>query len=153
MPKASLRLYFIHCFAIPAIAFSMYFPGLDVLLSGLYLGLIWKEAKRNSYQLTPGRQGLIAMLWQMPGIFMVLSVCLSWDFSTHLSYYFIFMLELWQTPVLPIISLIPTYIGSGKPLYYYLLMFSVPVLMAVYLVPSFKKEIAPVSTEKFNPLA
>lgn len=93
MARTILRLYLIHCSAILAIAFSMYFPGLDLLLSFLYLALLWQEASRSIYKSQPIKQGLIGFLWQMPGIILVLAVCLGWDFSVDFSYYFIFMLS------------------------------------------------------------
>lgn len=153
MARTILRLYLIHCSAILAIAFSMYFPGLDLLLSFLYLALLWQEASRSIYKSQPIKQGLIGFLWQMPGIILVLAVCLGWDFSVDFSYYFIFMLELWQTPVLPFISLLPAWIWHAKPLYYYLLMLMVPLLIIFYFAPACQKGFTPLSTEKMNPLA
>ncbi len=144
MTRAVLRLYLIHCTAIIAIALSMYIPGLDLFLSIFYMGLIWQEGSYFNSKYTPLSQGFIGFLWQAPGIFLALAVSLGWNLSTDISYYYIFILELWGTPVLPLISLLPAWVLNGKPLYYYLLSAMVPVLIIVYLLPACKKQILPI---------
>jgi len=136
--KASLRLYLIHCSAILAIGLAMYFPGLDLLLAFLYLGILWKEARYNNANLSPLGQTIVGFLWQLPGIVLIFTICLAWNLSDGFSYYAIFILELWQTPILPIISLIPVYYWAGRPLYYYLLLIMVPILIGYYLTALIK---------------
>jgi len=115
----------------------MYFPGLDLVLASLYLVLIWQEARRSSASCGPVQQGIVGFLWQLPAIFLSLSILLGLDQATDFSYYFIFILQLWHTPVLPIISLIPLHNVGDKPLYYSLLFLMVPLLWSFYLMPVF----------------
>lgn len=112
----------------------MYFPGLDLLLAGLYLFFLWREAIQSG--LGPLPQAMVGILWQLPGIFLAGSVLLNLDQATDFSYYFIFMLQLWHTPVLPFLNLIPVMNFGNMPLYYYLLFVMVPLLWAFYLFPA-----------------
>ena len=68
----------------------------------------------------PKQQAIIASLWQLPGFILGLSVIMGIERVTDLAYYFVFMLELWVTPILPLVSLLPhwTYYGEA-----YLLLF------------------------------
>ena len=137
--KAVLRIYCIHCTGILAICLSMYFSGLDLPLAFLYLAVIWQEARHNSSLYGPIRQGILGFIWQLPAIFLSLSILLGLDRATDFSYYFIFILQLWHTPVLPIISLLPLHSIGDKPLYYYLLFLMVPLLWSFYLLPRDKR--------------
>lgn len=112
----------------------MYFPGLDLLLAALYLFLLWREAKNSG--LHPLKQAAAGALWQLPGLFLAGSVLLNLDQGTDFSYYYVFMLQLWHTPILPVINLIPVYHLKNMPLYYYLLFVMVPLLWFVYLLPA-----------------
>jgi len=117
----------------------MYFPGLDIVLSVLYLILLWEEGKSSSRMLlNHKKQALVAMLWQLPGFILSVSVILGLDQLTDFAYYFIFILELWQTPILPLISIIPVWTILDKPLYYYLLFMMVPVMAVYYYLPARK---------------
>lgn len=126
----------------------MYFPGLDLLLAGLYLFFLWREAKQSG--LSPLQQAVAGALWQLPGIFLAGSVLLNLDKGTDFSYYFVFMLQLWNTPVLPFINLIPVYNLSSMPLYYYLLFVMVPLLWVFYLLPSWQGRQTRVNLETEN---
>lgn len=137
--KAVLRIYCIHLTAILAICLSMYFSGLDLPLALIYLVLIWQEARRSSSFCGPIMQGVLGFIWQLPGIFLSLAILLGLDQSTDFSYYFIFILQLWHTPVLPILSFLPLHSIGDKPLYYYLLFLMAPILWSFYLLPVLMK--------------
>jgi len=117
----------------------MYFPGLDILLSILYLILLWEEGK-SSFRThrSHKKQALIAILWQLPGFILSLSVVFGLDRLTDFAYYFIFILELWQTPIIPLVSVIPVWTIMDKPLYYYLLFLMVPIMAIYYYLPARK---------------
>lgn len=134
--KALLRIYVLHFSAILAVWLAMYYPGLDILLAIIYLILLWEEGK-NTWQLQPKllRQALVACLWQLPGFFLAGSILLGLDRLTEFAYYFVFILELWHTPVLPLISLLPVWTARGLPVYYGLLFAMVPVLTLYYCLP------------------
>lgn len=117
----------------------MYFPGLDIILSILYLILLIEEGKHTARRLdNPGKQGLIAIIWQMPGLLFVVSIITELDHLTELAYYFIFMLELWHTPIIPLVSLLPAGTFLDKPLYYYALFLMVPLLAILFYLPALK---------------
>jgi len=137
--RALFRIYLLHITAFLAIWMGMYFPGLDIVLSVLYLILLWEEGKSSSRMLlNHKKQALVAMLWQLPGFILSVSVILGLDQLTDFAYYFIFILELWQTPILPLISIIPVWTILDKPLYYYLLFMMVPVMAVYYYLPARK---------------
>lgn len=114
----------------------MYFPGLDIILAILYLLLLWEEGKHTCRILcSRRRQALIAIIWQLPGLILAGFVILGLDRLTDFAYYFIFILELWVTPILPLISLLPTLTILERPIYFYLLFLMVPVLAVYYYMP------------------
>lgn len=118
----------------------MYFSGLDLLLAFLYLCLIWREASYSGTRFQPLQQGIISTLWQLPGIVLAAVVLLGLGQAADFSYYSIFILQLWHTPVLPLISLFPLSSVGDKPLYYYILFLLVPLLWIFYWLPAlFKK--------------
>lgn len=138
--KAVLRIYSLHLGAILAIWLGMYFPGVDLVLAAVYLGLIWAEGSYAWLQLgSRGQQALVAFLWQLPGFFMGFTILTGLDRLSDMAYYFVFILELWQTPVLPWLSLLPVWTIQGTPLYYSLLFVLVPVLTLIYLAPAWLK--------------
>lgn len=153
MFKAIVRLYIIHLSAISAIAFSMYFPGLDLLLALLYLFLIWLEGLRVNHVLSPLEQAVSGFLWQLPSVLLVLAVIWEWDLSLNLSYYLIFIMQIWQTPILPFISLVPTWIINARPFYYYLLLVAGPLMILFYTAPAYKGSLLGRDDKKMNPLA
>lgn len=128
-----LRVYCLHISAILAIWLAMYFPGLDIVLSILYFYLLWAEGKYSQRMLHNHQsQALTALIWQLPGFILVGSVLLSLDVVADFAYYFIFILELWDTPVLPLVSLLPAWTILDRPVYYYLLFLTVPGLAYYY---------------------
>lgn len=125
--------------AILAVWLGMYYPGLDILLAGLFLWVIWKEAGEKSFSLL--QQGLVAITWQLPALFLLLSVLLGLDKTTDFSYYFIFMLQLWHTPLLPLATVLPDLLQLDRPFYYYELFIMTPLLWVVYLLPWLKRSL------------
>lgn len=115
----------------------MYYPGLDIALSLLYLLIILGEASYKRFSFL--QQNLIGIVWQLPALFLSLTVLLGLDRATDFSYYFIFMLQLWHTPVLPLITLLPDFIHLDKPFYYYELFLMAPLLWTIYVLPLIKR--------------
>jgi hypothetical protein len=131
-----LRLYALHLGGILAVWLGMYFPGVDIGLALLYLFVINWEGRYAATGLKgPFKQVAVAILWQMPGFVLAGSVLLGLDQLTDFAYYFIFILELWVTPLLPLVSLIPLVKMAGYPLYYYFLFLLVPLMGLIYLEP------------------
>jgi hypothetical protein len=125
--------------AVLAIWLGMYFPGLDILLCIVYIYLLWEEGKYAAQKVqNRKKQALTAFLWQLPGIVLSASVIAGLDRLTDFAYYFLFMLELWQTPILPLISLIPAWTIFEHPLYFYLLFIMVPAVTIFYYLPARK---------------
>jgi len=129
----------LHLTAILAVWLGMYFPGLDLVLGVLYIIFVWKEGQHSSLLLNnPKIIIFVAVIWQAPGTILALSVLTGLDTLVDFAYYFVFMLELWLTPVLPLISVIPTFTILDKPFYYYCFFILVPLLAVVYCLPAFK---------------
>jgi hypothetical protein len=135
--------------AILAVWLGMYYPGLDIVLAFFYLLIIWKEASSESVSFI--RQFLIGFVWQVPAMFLSLTLLLGLDQSTDFSYYYIFILQLWHTPLLPLTTLLPNLIYMERPFYYYELFLFAPLLWIIYLLPLVihKKSLH----KKINPLA
>ncbi len=131
------RGYILHISAIIAISLAMYFPGLDIILALVYLYLVWKEGSYCRERLRRAEVAALAVLWQLPGYVLAVSILLPLESASQFSYYFIFMLELWDTPLLPLISMLPTWTLLDRPLYYYLMFFLVPALSFYYYTPAF----------------
>lgn len=124
-----MRLYFIHIFAFLAVWFSTYYPGIDILISISYLIVIALEARLIKH-LEKWEKVFIFILWQITGIFFSLAKLI--EINVHyLNDYAIFILQLWYTPVIPLVSIIPEPYNFDKPFYYYLLI-GMPIIMAVY---------------------
>ncbi|MEA4924972.1 MAG: hypothetical protein VB084_06615 [Syntrophomonadaceae bacterium] len=112
------------------------------MLSILYLVVLWEEGNYTCRRIhNPLKQAAVAVIWQMPGFILALSVILGWDRLTDFAYYFIFILELWVTPILPLVSLLPAWTILERPLYYYLFFVIVPILAVYYCLPAIKKEV------------
>jgi hypothetical protein len=134
-----LRIYSIHIAAILAVWLGMYFPGLDVLLAVVYMFCIWREGVYGAAILqSPWKVAAVAGFWQLPGFILGGSVWLGLEQWADSAYYAIFILQLWQTPVLPLISLLPQSVGLEKPLYYYLIFAAVFILAVVYTLPALR---------------
>lgn len=135
--NAMLRIYGLHLSAILAIWLGTYYPGLDIALSILYLLLLWTEGQHSWRILrSPWKQALIAVFWQLPGFLLAGSILSGLDRLTEFAYYFVFILELWHTPVLPLISLLPVGTILDIPIYYGLSYIMVPVLSFYYYMPA-----------------
>jgi len=132
-----LRIYVLHLSAILAIWLGTYYPGVDIALSILYLLLLWAEGQ-HSWQILHSRwkQALIAAFWQLPGFLLAGTILSGLDRLTEFAYYFVFILEIWHTPVLPLISLLPVGTIWGIPIYYGLSFIMVPVLAFYYCMPA-----------------
>ena len=132
-----MRIYILQLTAILAVWLAMYFPGADVVLAVLYLWMVWAEAKQAAVRMgSLVKQAVIAVAWQLPGMLMGFSLLTGLDGLTEFAYYFVFMLELWQTPVLPWLSLFPPWTISGWPVYYIMIFVLVVVLICIYLLPA-----------------
>ncbi|MBP1760561.1 MAG: hypothetical protein H6Q64_103 [Firmicutes bacterium] len=127
----------------------MYYPGLDIVLALLYLLIIWWEASYKNLSLF--LQCLVGLAWQLPALYLSLSIIMGLDQATDFSYYFVFMLQLWHTPVMPLATLMPNLIRLDKPFYYYELFVFAPLLWTIYLLPWFRRK--KLLQKKFNPLA
>jgi hypothetical protein len=132
-----------------AVWLGMFYPGLDIVLALLYLVIIWGEASYKSFSFV--RQCLVGFAWQLPALFLSLSILLRLDQATDFSYYYVFMLQLWHTPALPLTTLLPELIRLDKPFYYYELFIFAPLLWTIYLLPWFRRK--KLLQKKFNPLA
>lgn len=131
-----LRLYMIHLFAILAVWLATYYPGLDVVLAVLYLLVVVREVRYHQSK-SRWRIFVVVLTWQLTGLFFSL-IILARCTMLELYNYAIFVLELWYTPILPFLSMLPT--GSlEKPLYYYALL-GMPLLY-VAVLPLFNKKI------------
>lgn len=126
MMLAVSRLLGIHFFAALAIWLSTYIVGLDILLSLVYLVVISMEISslRKEPVVTKSIAGL---LWL--GIPIILSIMTGFKLSSLA----IFILEFWFTPILPILSLKPYVFASGRPLYYYILIY-LPFIMVFHFI-------------------
>jgi len=136
--------------AILAVWLGMYYPGLDIALALLYLVIIWGEASYNK-RFSFVRQCLVGFAWQLPALFLSLSILQGLDQSNDFSYYFVFMLQLWHTPVLPLTTMLPDLIQLDKPFYYYELFVFAPLLWTLYLLPWFRRN--RLFHKRINPLA
>jgi hypothetical protein len=117
----------------------MYYPGLDIILSILYFVLLWEEGKYTYRTVRNAKkQAFIAAIWQLPGLILGISVIIGLERVLDFATYFVFILEFWVTPILPLISLLPTWTILDRPVYYYLLFFMVPILAIYYYLPVHK---------------
>lgn len=134
MLKAIGRLYILYLGAMLAVGASIYYPGLDLFAAAFYLVLLARESREQAAWMPSWRQRLAAALaWQMPGFFLIFANVLYlqqyWDWI----WYAKFTLELWDLPVLPLISLMPARPGWHTPPYYYALSLAPAMQCAFYL--------------------
>ncbi len=134
-----VRGYILHISAIIAIGLAMYFPGLDIILALVYMYLVRKEGSYCQMRLSRAGMAAVAIIWQLPGYLLAGSILLPLESASQFSYYFIFILELWDTPLLPLISMLPTWTLLDRPLYYYLMFVLVPALSFYYYTPALLK--------------
>lgn len=112
---------------------ASYFNGLDLIFSIIFMAIVMIESVTGRGEI---RSGLATVLiWQLPG--MILSLCIIAGLYSFMpgGEYYIFILELWYTPVIPLISLISTPF-LPQPLYYNLLLIT-PVIMIIYYLSGF----------------
>jgi hypothetical protein len=130
MTAIVLRLYFVHIFAWLAVWLAMYYPGLDLLLSMVYLLIVAAEI-RPLRRCSNGLKWGSFLIWQAPGIIFALISLLPWSWWGLKEYGF-FLLQFWYTPVVPLLSLLHLTIAE-YPLYYYLLL-GMPLLLAFFFM-------------------
>jgi len=130
MLSAILRLYLIQISAALAAALSLYYPGLDIVISVLFLLIIAVEGQR--YDLSIKHVIYTALIWQAPAILYALIIVNNINIP-GISEYAIFILEFWFTPLVGILSLANFTVDSGRPLYYYLLVY-LPFIISLYYI-------------------
>ena len=144
MLKCITRLWFIHIISLLTILFSMYFPVFDVVLSLVFLVFIYLEGRLIVYKTNGSlwQVSVIALSWQFPALLLILVNTFDLSQFTALYHYSYFMLEIWQTQLLPLLSLIPpTWTYQGMPLYYYLYFIDIPLLMFLLILPTLQYRI------------
>lgn len=129
MLKALARLYLLQISAFLAIWFSTYFPGLDYLLTVVYLIIVSIEANRLK-GFARSQILLITIIWQGPAALLSILVIANLYFYA-LSDNAIFLLEFWSTPILPLLTSLGYFNYLNKPLYYYMLL-AMPCLLGLY---------------------
>ena len=110
MEVTTLRLYLLHLFASLAVWLATYYPGLDMVLSLLYLYLLYREGQMCSLNLI--NRWLVGFLWQAPAlVFAIFSTGL---FHFGAANYGIFLLSFWATPLLPSFPWLPSVPGFSS---------------------------------------
>ncbi|MEQ8175115.1 MAG: hypothetical protein ABRQ26_08605 [Syntrophomonadaceae bacterium] len=137
--RAAGRLYLIQIFAFCAVSLGTFFPGLDLLLSLLYIIVLIAEGRLNS-GITPYQKSWVVFLWQGPALFMSIYVLAEFTFA-NLDDYAIFALQFWTAPLLPWWSLLNAPTPGSYPLYYYYVLASPLLFSIVYLAASIKKSV------------
>lgn len=121
MFRTACRLLIFNLLYAVLVWLIMYFPGLDLLAAAafLYLLFIWsRRMARNG--MTPARVMTTAFLAQLPGLVFCGIALYSWWRYGPLTSYFDFALQMWHTPFLPLLSLLPPIRIQGFPLYFLL---------------------------------
>lgn len=123
MYSAISRLYLLQLTAAAAVALSMNYPGLDVFLACMYLVVIGREGRSVRTSLSRIKKWRVGFYWQMPS-FLLLSIAflIPSDYMEQVNY-MMFALQLWQTPMLPLVSLLPLKGATGFKFVYALLPF------------------------------
>jgi hypothetical protein len=135
------RLYFIHLTALLAILAAMYFPGLGLLLALIYLAVIYQEGRRLTAALEGDlfRALMTAVLWQLPALILITVNFLQLSSLGGLYHYSFFMLEIWQTQLLPLLSFLPaSWLIQGHPVYYYLYTIDIFLLILLVTAPTLR---------------
>lgn len=109
--NAVLRLYFIHFFAVLAIWMSTYFPGFDIFCAVLYIIFISWEI-RNLYTWKKGKKFISGLCWLIPPVLLAL-IAKSNIVIGDLSNLSFFVLQLWYTPFIPLVSLTTSHHIAG----------------------------------------
>lgn len=144
------HLLLLHLLMVLLVSLALYFPGLDLLLSCLYLilltALAWNLGKDSRLSLpATAVAGLIA---QLPGFLLTIASRDSYLGLAAGPTYWPFVLQLWHTPFLPLLSLFPFPVAGGLSLAYRALFF----LSGAYVI--FMLTVASLSRkQKERPLA
>ncbi len=129
MTRLVVRLFLIHILGCIAVALGMYYPGVDLALSLLYMGIIIREVISSQIDL-PRRRTLAVTIWQSPALilsFASIATIRGWGQAN----YAFFMLEFFYTPFLPLLSLLARISVANMPLYYYVLL-GLPFLIILF---------------------
>lgn len=138
--RAVGRLYLIQVFAFCAVSLSTFYPGIDLVLSLIYIVVLIAEGRLHS-KISIFQKSLIVLSWQGPALFMSFYVVTGLTFA-NLDDYAIFTLQFWTAPLLPWWSLLNAPLQGSYPLYYYYVLAS-PLLFAVVFLAAgaFKKSV------------
>ncbi|MEN6325558.1 MAG: hypothetical protein ABFD18_05030 [Syntrophomonas sp.] len=88
------------------------------------------------------RAEFIAVMWQLPGILLSVSILTGISDGFYFGQYFIFLLEFWYTPVLPLISIINKPF-LPQPAYYHMLIYMPFFLSFFYIIAAYLFKIYP----------
>ncbi|MGI5921785.1 MAG: hypothetical protein ACOX6I_08630 [Syntrophomonadaceae bacterium] len=114
-----------------AVWLGTYFSPLDMLLTLLFFLVIAVETRS---QVAVGAKPVrTAMVWQAPGLVLSIAILSGWWQYVGAGQYFIFLLEFWSTPVLPLISILAQPF-LPYPSYYYMLLSTPFFLSLFYLI-------------------
>lgn len=98
---------------------TMYFPGLDLLASVVFIYLLFRwtrymvRNRMNTWQVISA-----ATLAQLPGLVFSGIALYSWWLYGPLTSNFDFILQMWHTPFVPLLSLLPAVHLQEFPLYF-----------------------------------
>ncbi|HHW60900.1 MAG TPA: hypothetical protein GX404_03240 [Syntrophomonadaceae bacterium] len=135
MYSALSRLYFLQLTAVIAVALSMNYPGLDIFLACMYLVVIGWESRSVCSTLNGIKKWRVGFYWQMPSFLLIsMAFFLPTDYMDQVNY-IMFTLQLWQTPMLPLLSLLPLNSVAGLKFLYAVLPF---FLLCWYSLPANK---------------
>ncbi|MDD3852156.1 MAG: hypothetical protein PHD40_00700 [Syntrophomonadaceae bacterium] len=123
-----IRLYIIQIGAFIAVWLGSYYPDLDILLSLFYILIISMEII-DIRGIDVKEKLKVLIFWQGPGA--ILSLMVLGQSIYLISGDIIFIMEFWNTPILPILSLFPAI--NGQPVYYNLLI-ATPLIMSLYFL-------------------
>lgn len=142
MTRAVARLFTLYISSILAVGMAAYYGWLDLLISVIFLALFAMEARHQATLLPHWTQRIaVIALVQLPGIALITGSLLHLERYFPWVWYAQFTLEIWDMPVLPLISLIPAAPAWLTPPYYYALFMAVPLLCLFYLLCQFKAEL------------
>lgn len=131
-----IRLYIIQLGAFLAVWLGSYLNGLDLILSLLFLAILFIEINQVN-ECSVIKRILIILAWQLPGIVISMAIITGVSDWFNWGQYLIFIMEFWCTPVLPLISIMAAPF-LPQPTYYYLLL-GMPFLLAtLYIFISYK---------------
>lgn len=129
MSRAVGRLYLLQIIAIISIALSMYVPGLDLCLALFYLLAVWWEGRLMSNLPIPKQIGT-GLIWQIPSLVLAFCIALVSPYHRGISDYAVFVFQLWQTPLVPFLSFIPSSTGFQS----YSLLYPSPFFLLAILL-------------------